>query len=274
MRSGSGTSRTTATSDSGDLEGSHAGQLSSSPSQPSTGSSSIFLNHLPSSSAAAYNSASGTSKGSMLSPPNFSSGLSPIASRMMERDADAMERYLNRTRSGSQGTTSTENRSQSNAQYATANGDDISTVLSGSTTPRILRSSASAAQLRTSSNTPNAVADTRNRSDTTPSLATGSLSPLPIQSHSTSRPSFAKTLRSIASMDRLRLSESTNSYIGPPENFSRFPDPPTISEDPITPPANGRRKAFHILAKPLQSFEAANGSNHRRGMSSASIRGS
>ncbi len=213
----------------------------------------------------------------MLSPPNFSSGLSPIASRMRERDADAMERYLNRTRSGSQGTTSTENRSQSNSQYATAglsaNGDDISTVLSGSTTPRILRSSASAAQLRTSSNTPNAAADTRNRSDTTPSLATGSLSPLPIQPHSTSRSSFAKTLRSIASMDRLKLSESTNPYIGPPENFSRFPDPP-ISEDPITPPANGRRKAFHILAKPLQSFEAANGSNHRRGMSSASIRGS
>jgi len=269
MRSGSGTSRTTATSDSGDPESLYAGQLSSSPSQPSTGSSSVFLSHPPSSTAATF--VAGTSKGSLLSPPsNLASALSPIASRMRERGAEAMERYLNRNRSGSQGTTSTDHKSNG-SQYASAgpstNGDDITALKGGSITPRKLRPSVSAAQLR-ADDMGNKGIDIRNRSETIPIPIPTTASPM----HS--RPSLAKTLRSIASMDRLKSSEPIESYTGPPQNFSRFPDPPFSTDDyPVAPP-NTRRKAFLILGKPLQGFETASGSNHRRGMSSASIRGS
>ena len=85
MRSGSGTSRTTATSDNGELD---TGQLSSSPTKQST-----FFGHSLSSYRAPLPSPSnGTSQGSLPllnPPPNPASALSPIANRMRERDADA-----------------------------------------------------------------------------------------------------------------------------------------------------------------------------------------
>jgi hypothetical protein len=266
VRSGSGTSRTTDSSDSGNPESIHAGQLSSSPSQPSTGSSSYLLN--PSSNVATFSS--GTTKGSMIGPSsNLSSALSPVANRMLERGAEAMEKYRNRDRSGSQGTTSTDNRSQNGSQFVSAgpssNGDDITALRNGAITSSKLRTSASAAQLRTDNIT---VPESRNRSDIPVPVATTTQASLP------SRPSLASTLRSIASMDRLKLSEPIESFTGPPENFSRFPDPPSASEGQIVPPTNGRRKAFHLLSKPLQTFESASGANHRRGMSSTSVRGS
>ncbi|KDR83616.1 hypothetical protein GALMADRAFT_235902 [Galerina marginata CBS 339.88] len=293
MRSGSGTSRTTATSDSGDPEPMIGGQLSSSPSQPSTGSSSgVFAQsssshhtpHVPSVSSVSAFPTPGASKGSTLAAPhNPVSALSPIASRMRERDADAMEKYLNRNRSGSQGTASTENKSQNGSHFASAgpssNGDDITALMSGSITPRKLRPSVSAAQLRTTqfnnssgsgSSTPQP--DSRSRSGTGPSTTRGAISPLPSGPSLARSSSTSKSLRSIASMDRLAF-EDSESYTGPPSQYARFPEPPIATEDHTTP-TNGRRKAFHILAKPLQSFEASTSSSHRRGLSSASVRGS
>ncbi|PPQ83294.1 hypothetical protein CVT25_004033 [Psilocybe cyanescens] len=292
MRSGSGTSRTTATSESGDPEPMIAGQLSSSPSQPSTGSSSGFFaqsnlsHHTPqvpsmSSTASGYLGPAQSKNATLSPPPNPASALSPIANRMRERDADAMEKYLNRNRSGSQGTASTDNKSQNGSHFASAgpsaNGDDITALMSGSITPRKLRPSASAAQLRTTQSSSSASSgstipqpDNRNRSGTGPSNNRAGTSPFPSLARSSS---MSKSLRSIASADRISFDDS-ESYAGPSSQYALFPEPPAVPEDQSTP-TNGRRKAFHILAKPLQSFETTTSSNgHRRGMSSTSVRGS
>ncbi|KAF4619314.1 hypothetical protein D9613_005336 [Agrocybe pediades] len=295
MRSGSGTSRTTSTSDSGDPDPVVAGHISSSP-QPSTGSSSSFFHHnQPSrppphhtpnsgstSSAATFPMAT-ASKGSLGPPvPTHTSALSPVANRMRERDADAMEKYLNRNRSGSQGTASTDTRSQNGSYFASAgpaaNGDDITPLISGSVTPRKLRPSASAAQLRTthSSQTGNPMGipqESRSRSGTTPNNR-GAIAPVPLLSRSSST---SKSLRSIASADHLSYNhDGSESYAGPPSQYAHFPEPPVVKED-LSTPTNGRRKAFHILAKPLQNFESTSSSHHRRGMSATtapSTRGS
>ncbi|KJA30152.1 hypothetical protein HYPSUDRAFT_175394 [Hypholoma sublateritium FD-334 SS-4] len=285
LRSGSGTSRTTATSDSGDQDPLIAGQLSSSPSQPSTASSSGFAAH---SNAAHYNthvptnsttySSPGTSKGSLAAPPNPVT----VVNRMRERDADAMEKYWNRNRSGSQGTASTDTKSTSGTHFTSsgpsANGDDITALMSGSITPRRLRPSASAAQLRTAqiptSGTSGSITpqpETRLRSGTSPSRIRGAPSPLPLLARSSST---SKSLRSIASVDRLSFDESAESYTGPPSQYAQFPEPPAGGGDSVNAtPTNGRRKAFHILAKPLQSFDSSASSSHRRGMSATSARG-
>ncbi|KAH9482372.1 hypothetical protein JR316_0004472 [Psilocybe cubensis] len=294
MRSGSGTSRTTATSDSGDPEPIIAGQLSSSPSQPSTGSSSGFFAqsnlshhtpHVPSMSSTASGYLGPVQpKGTTLGPPaNPASALSPIANRVRERDADAMEKYLNRNRSGSQGTASTDNKSQNGSHFASAgpsaNGDDITALMSGSITPRKLRPSASAAQLRTtqvssssSSGTTIPQHDSRNRSGTGPSNNRAGSSPFPPLARSSS---MSKSLRPMASADRIPFdTRDSESYAGPSSQYASFPEPPAVTEDQSTP-TNGRRKAFHILGKPLQSFDTSTNSNgHRRGMSSTSVRGS
>jgi hypothetical protein len=60
------------------------------------------------------------------------------------------------------------------------------------------------------------------------------------------------------------------SYHGPPSQYARFPEPPPIQEDSTTP-TTARRKAFQILSKPLPALDQS--SNHRRGMSAASVRG-
>lgn len=301
MRSGSGTSRTTATSDSGDLDSNslmagHQSQssysASSSPSQPSTGSASNFHHqglpgyHTPqmastSSSTTTFVSPPPAVQGSTLNAPlNPASALSPIANRMRERDADAMEKYLRRNRSGSQGTASTDNRSQNGSNYSSAgpsaNGDDITSLnpisISGATTPRKLRPSMSAAQLRTKSDPPalpsnsNGVVHTqpesRHRSGTNPSTRP-SLSLTRSSSTSTSP-------QPLVSADR-GTSEDNQSYVGPPSQYAQFPEPPTPNEDNSTPTA-GRRKAFHLLSKPPPTPEPT-GSSHRRGMSSTSVRG-
>jgi len=292
MRSGSGTSRTTATSDSGDPDVMITGcQLSSSPSQPSTGSSSGFVQshsshytpHVTSSNISTLPPHSGTPKGSMIAPPSHpASALSPIASRMRERDADAMEKYLNRNRSGSQGTASTDTKSQNGSHFTSAgpssNGDDITALMSGTITPRKLRPSVSAAQLRTtqiqsssgSGNvTPKHESISRNRSGTSPSTTRNATSPLPLLARSTST---SKSLRSMGSVDRLSFDDMA-SYTGPPSQFAQFPEPPVMAGDQSTP-TNGRRKAFNILSKPLQSFENSSTLSHRRGMSTNSARGS
>jgi hypothetical protein len=195
---------------------------------------------------------------------------------MRERDADAMEKYMRRNRSGSQGTSSTENRSQNGSNYSSAGpltrGDDTSTLnhlpTSGSTTPRRLRPSFSAMQLRseTLSNGINHVQpDSRNRAGTNPIRP--SPSPLPLLTRSSST---SNSPHSLTSPDRSVI-EEPETYIGPPSQYAQFPEPPLPIEDSTMPTA-GRRKAFHhLLSKPLPSLETS-GTSHRRGMSANSVR--
>ena len=193
MRSGSGTSRTTATSDSGELDsnGLVPGQVgqsslsaSSSPSQPSAASNFFHIHHnsphvSSASGAGTFSAPGGIPHGTGLNPPsaNPASALSPIATRMRERDADAMEKYMRRNRSESQGTSSTDTGSNYASAGPSANGDNITSLahipISGSTTPRLLRPSISAAQLRTTPESLTTVTtqpqpESRNRSGTNP----------------------------------------------------------------------------------------------------------
>ena len=193
----------------------------------------------------------------------------------MRASDPALHKYLNRNRSGSQGTASTDNKSQNGTTFASAgpsHGDDISALTSGSVTPRKLRPSASAAQLRTgvgsSSSAQITQSDGRNRSGTNSSTTRVPISTLPSLTRSSS---VSKSLRSKASVDRL-ASDGTESYTGPPSQYAQFPEPPMPADQPT--PTNGRRKAFHLLGKPLQTFDSSSNSSHRRGMSSASLRGS
>lgn len=286
MRSGSGTSRTTATSDSDSLAPgpqSHSSfSASSSPSQPSTRSTSLFPNQsghhtqVPSTSTTSTFPVSSSSS-TLAAPSHPASALSPVANRMRERDADAMEKYLRRNRSGSQGTSSsTENRSQNGSNYSSVgppvNGDNVSTLndipTSGSTTPRRLRPSFSAMQLRSdipSNGVIHAQLESRNRSGTNPTRP--SPSPLPLLTRSSST---STSPHSFISPDRSMV-EETESYIGPSSQYAQFPQPPLPIEDSTMPTA-GRRKAFHhLLSKPLPSIEPS-GTNHRRGLSANSVR--
>lgn len=123
-----------------------AGSISQYYNQTSVGSTSTFSVHSPS---LAINSGS----------PTTQSTLSPIATRMLERDADAMEKYKRRNRSGSSGTTSTDAPSQTEF-VGHPNGADrdeviapMNSLVNGSVQPRRpLRPSASAAQLRSNAN--------------------------------------------------------------------------------------------------------------------------
>lgn len=251
MRSGSGTSRTTATSDSGDLDG--HGQTSSSPSQPSTGSGSFFYSPKTSTNHTAHvasASSMATFSGSLASL-NPVSALAPIANRVRTQDADARGKYMLRNRSGS---SSTDNKSQSGSAFTNAlaihNELPSDRLHSGSMTPRRLRPSASAAQLRSRHDSP--APGIRTRAGTNP----------------------------MASTQLTRSSSITNSpfvpgrdaetYHGPPSQYARFPEPPPIQEDSSTPTA-ARRKAFQILSKPLPPVDHS--SNHRRGMSATAVRG-
>lgn len=293
MRSGSGTSRTTATSDSGELDinGRPVGQTSqsslsgasSSPSQFS-GTSSFF--HVPhptshpthtasnsNSSASTFNVPSPGQPGSTLNPPssNPASALSPIATRMRERDADAMEKYLRRNRSGSQGTSSTDTKSQNGSTFSSAgpsaNGDDITSLtrlpISGSVTPRRLRPSMSAAQLRSGAGSPVLPTDSehssRDRSGTTPNITRPKLSPLPILTRSSSTSKSSKPL----------ITEEPESFTGPPSQYAQFPEPPPPEPDINSTPTTSRRLPFNLLRPSLDLPS----SSHRRGQSVTSVRG-
>jgi len=139
-------------------------------------------------------------------------------------------------------------------------------LISGSVTPRRLRPSMSAAQLRTTqpSSTSGSgksipQADTRTGTSTSPTASTtrGIVSPIPLLTRSSS---MTKSLRSIASADRLSFDEAEK-YAGPPSVSARIPSA-----------TNGRRKGFHILSKPLPSFETSTGASHRRKTSATSTR--
>ncbi|KAJ6598925.1 ankyrin repeat-containing domain protein [Mycena vulgaris] len=275
VRSGSGTSRTTTTSDSGEVDSNGlapAHRSQSSSSSPSTGPHSFLSPHGGSSN-------NGTSPSLMRGPSPFNppstSALSPVASRMRERDADAREKYLNRNRSGSQGTSSTDNKSQNGSFYSSAgpsaSGDDVSSLTrlgaSGSVTPRRLRPSMSAAQLRTNPEALNIItsipssSESRSRSGTNP---TAPRPTLPLLSRSSS---ISTSPRASSSAADRRIFEESGNYTGPPSQYAQFPEPPLLAPDDSSTPTAGRRIAFHLLTKPLPSTDPP---HHRRGMSAAS----
>ncbi|KAI0921800.1 hypothetical protein AcW1_004325 [Taiwanofungus camphoratus] len=313
MRSGSGTSRTTTTSDSGDLSDTSGQAPRSHPSIASSLSPSRSAVPLPSatySPAQASASSSGSTMFSLPSPSlqphpvtslaassNPASALSPIATRMRERDADAMEKYKLRQRSGSATTASTDAHSQNGSNPSSAGPsqplDDIrplnSLVTVGSVAPRRrLRPSASAAQLRSSPqaltfphNSPSSQQDMlRNRSGTSPAtlkhvppaLASSPTSdsaalPTPTQS-SSSRPALTRS-------GNTREPPKEKAYTGPPSEYAKFPPPP-VSEQPTerertatpTTTSHSRRLPFNILSSHKTSIDqhvAAGG--HRRNAS-------
>jgi len=152
-------------------------------------------------------------------------------------------------------------------------GDDTSLnhlPTSGSTTPRRLRPSFSAMQLRSetpSNGITHPQSESRNRSGTNPTRPSPTPLPLPLLARSSST---STSPHSLISPDR-GVIEETESYIGPPSRYAQFPDPPLPIEDGTMPTA-GRRKAFHhLLSKPLPSIEPP-GTSHRRGMSANSVR--
>ncbi len=274
MRSGSGTSRTTTTSDSGDLDfhGQTPHTSSSSPSQPSTGSGSFFYSpkssghripHLPSANSISTLSETTVAGKSPANVPAVNPAmLSSFANRLRERDADAREKYMRRNRSGS---SSTDNMSQTGSTFpkTLAVHDEVpSYTHSGTETPRRLRPSASAAQLRTANDSSSltGMPEHRSRSGTNPSMKSGP--------QLTRSSSISNSLRSY--IDAGGTEEETESYHGPPSQYAQFPEPPLVQEDSSTP-TPGRRKAFHLLSKPSNNGETS--PNHRRGMSANAVRG-
>ena len=285
MRSGSGGSRTTATSDSGDFEGGNltiAGSStlsasSSSPSQTSpysNGYSHAFGSSGNIPSASSTGTFSVPSPGSSMAPlvANAAAALTPIATRMRERDADAMEKYMRRNRSGS---ASTDTKSQNGSSLSSAGpSDDITSLssshASGTSTPRkVLRPSVSAAQLQSSKNKPPSVSTTpsdffRSRSGTNPTAAKPtliSLVPTPILTRSSSN----------ASDSRVLIEEPDEMVVGPSIQYAKLAEPLSSRPDSPSLPATqtGRRLPFNLLSKTLGSTE---GGTHRRGVSATSIR--
>ncbi|KAF4602092.1 hypothetical protein EYR40_005294 [Pleurotus pulmonarius] len=284
MRSGSGTSRTTATSDSGELDGAFAqysqSSLSSSPPHPSA--SSFFHPSRSHTHSPNLSSASSASTFSALSPmaPNASrlnasalaSALSPVATKMRERDASAMERYMRRNRSGSQGTSS-DNKSQNESVAPSAGGDDSVLTplpLTGSTTPRRLRPSMSAAQLRPTpvSYSTAGQPELRNRSGTSPTTSRPNVASIPILTRSSSQSNTPLPLTSANGP----VFDEPDKYTGPPSQYAQFPEPPSIAESESNTTTPTRRLGFHHrLTKAIPS-ELPSASVHRRGLSATAVR--
>lgn len=322
LRSGSGASGTTATSDSGEGDGLRASpnphsyrqsSFSSTSSQPqssahsSTGSfarvpiphnfghSSSNMATVPSNQP----STSGSSNNvSTVSPFNPASVLSPIATRMRERDADAIAKFKKRNRSGSAGTSSGDTNSVNGVSgLAPMNGNGVQSLsgLVGTPHPvlRRLRPSMSAAQLRSSppplpisNNTSLDLPTPRSRSGTNPTLARPN-PPTFSPPSETDEPYFDQssgTLRRVGSRTRRgvgvpeRISDYED-YTGPPSDYAIFPEPPTEIDSSnggakmTTPTA--RRAAFALLSKPLPHIElpGSPGGRHRRGTSTSELRG-
>ncbi|KAG9317436.1 ankyrin repeat-containing domain protein [Chiua virens] len=299
MRSGSGGSRTTATSDSGDFDsGGLAPNVATSLSSLSSSTSYHHKQppqtlhsppHRPEniSSASSNGTYSVPSPGPPQSLPlNPQASLSPIVNRMRERDADEMEKYMRRNRSGSAGTSSTDNKSQAGPTFSSAglsaSGDELdgisSLAVTGTTAPRrLLRPSFSAAQLRTSPSPapvptqPGQSDASRNRAGTNPSTARpgqSSLSPIPMLSRASSSdcPRYEE-----------KLIEEPQTHTGPPTQYAQFPEPPRKSNRSASSSAAAaitRRLPFNLLSKPTPPLPPEqNHSSHRRGSSTTSIRG-
>lgn len=266
MRSGSGTSRTTTTSDSGEYEN-HSTPARSRHVPPAFSSLSPQRNGTPlppPPHSPPYPSASSVGSNSILSIPSpttapqgnlapaavAAAGLSPIANRMRAQDMEAMEKYKLRNRSGSAATMSTDAASLNGSAVSSggkSRDDDVASLQSymtvGSVAPRrLLRPSASAAQLRaspqpltsSSTSTISRTPDTRNRSGTDPDI-------LYQQSSSSSGMTSPKVERTPASPATptqpsarppiIKASSSQSSskdveFTGPSSDFAKFPPPP------------------------------------------------
>ena len=302
-RSGSAASYTTATSDSGDVESLpsgqsyHSGISSSSPQNTyrsgasSSGSASTF-------SASPTPGFSYSSSALLSSVSNPASALSPIASRVREQDASAIEAYLRRNRSGSGSTDvkTTEPAAPSPAaplgttpvsSGPSLNGDGLASLpdVSGSIAARRhLRPSFSAAQLRkgpfiVTTHTPQETTS-RNRAGTNPTTTTPSSTRSPLSD------SFGPTISGFRAppLRNSSLNALSNDgtdpekLTGPPSEYAVFPDPPDDDSNSIaTPtamntPTPTRRLPFNLLSKPLPSLDLHHGHGHRRGASIQSLR--
>ena len=240
------------------------------PSASSAGSNSLFS--VPSPTPQPYSS---------LAPaPTVAPGLSPIASRMRERDAEAMEKYKLRQRSGSAATASTDTPSLNGSAVSSggrkSGEDDIpslqSLVTVGSVAPRrMLRPSASAAQLRATPQplvSPNSTSnsrqsESRSRSGTDPEILhqhSSSVAPraepsspaTPTQTSTT--PARPPLIKATSSRDSTKEKEFT----GPSSDYARFPPPPMeAAERSHTPTILPRRIPFNLL-----SSHKHNGDHH------------
>lgn len=299
MRSGSGTSRTTNTSDSGDMidaaysSRSHLSPVSSlspprRPTQLPSGSHSPAQPSASSSGSNPFSTASPSAQSHLIPSMsnNPASALSPIATRMRERDADAMEKYKLRQRSGSGATASTDNQS-TNGSAPTPEDRKQPLITVGSVAPRRrLRPSASAAQLRTTPQPP-AISPNpsisqqemaRHRSGTSPAIMPASPTTqdtlfLATPTQSSSRPSLTR-----------HEEGSTGGYTGPPSQYADFPAPP-VSDDPIertrtiTPttatgpaPSYSRRLPFNLLSSHKSSTDSTAGGHRRNASVNAAVR--
>ncbi|KAI0796751.1 ankyrin repeat-containing domain protein [Abortiporus biennis] len=296
MRSGSGTSRTTTTSESDYNDG-----YSLQPQRPILTSPARHAATLPSSPYSPANNFSVPTSAPPVPHPGLNataaSALSPIANRMRERDADAMEKYKLRQRSGSGTTMSTDVQSQhsSNAQSQhmptspPMTEDDLtldSLVTVGSVAPRRrLRPSASAAQLRSNTSTHSSSQtvivsknDTiRTRSGTNPTTLTQQSSPV------TSSPpdsTLLSTPTQSTARSPLNRTGSKERYVGPPSDYARFPPPPAAQKEPPerantnppSQPTSTRRLPFNLLSSHHKNSSDHHGSNvHKRNASVHSL---
>ena len=225
---------------------------------------------------------------------NAASVLSPIANRVRERDADAIEAYKKRNRSGSAGTQTSDSRSTTNgiSTLPTINSSSHLPIVSDtiSTPPlslasRRLRSSVSAAQLRSPPPTSISTAvdldlqAPRNRSGTTPT-SSRPLVGSPLESSFTNiggRIERQTSSRRAATILPRRPSEGGD-FTGPSRDYAIFPEPPSSRQntDPApaqTSTAKARRAAFALLSKPLPSIDGQRSQReHRRGISASDMR--
>ena len=307
-RSGSAASYTTATSDSGDVESLPSGQSYNS-GISSTSPQNTYRSGASSSGSAGTFSASPTpgfssysSSALLSSVSNPASALSPIASRVREQDANAIEAYLRRNRSGSG---STEVRTAESAATPPSaplgstpvssgpslNGDDLASLpdVGGSVAGRRrLRPSFSAAQLRRAPfivTTHTSSQDTTSRSragtNSTTAASSSTRSPLsdsfgPTISGFKAPPSRKSSLNALSTM---KDSTESEKLTGPPREYAVFPDPPeedsnsnTTTPTVTNTPTPSRRLPFNLLSKPLPSLDLHHGHGHRRGASIHSLR--
>jgi hypothetical protein len=306
-RSGSAASYTTATSDSGDVESLPSGHSYNS-GISSTSPQNTYRSGASSSGSASTFSASPTpgfsysSSALLSSVSNPASALSPIASRVREQDASAMEAYLRRNRSGSGSTdaktTVTEPAAPSPAaplgstpvsSGPSLNGDGLASLpdVSGSVAARRhLRPSFSAAQLRkgpfiVTTHTPQETTS-RHRAGTNPTTTTSNStrSPLSDSFGPTVSGFRAPPLRnsSLHALSTTKDSTDPEKLTGPPSEYAVFPDPPdddsnsTGTPTATNTPTPTRRLPFNLLSKPLPSLDLHHGHGHRRGASIQSLR--
>lgn len=305
LRSGSGTT-TTSDSDVSPATSSYPHAQSSSSLQQVSSISSRIPSSVSGSHASFLTSTSTStllpmdyspSRNVASSSANASSLLTPIATRMRERDADAIAEYKKRNRSGSTGTTSTDTKSPNAATQPTyaSMSDMMSPPLrnllgTAPTTSRRLRPSASAAQLRETTVTPVNVAPPmdqthRLRAGTNPSA------PRPYPTHgiptTESNNSVAHPVQNSRNGDSRPSArrgatvpsrpDDVGDYTGPSSNFAIFPEPPDprLAGPTTTTPTSksSRRAGFAILSKPATSNDNSSTSGrHRRGTSSSDVR--